>query len=101
MIGYDQISKTDVQATADFTTTVDFTLKETALEMAAIVVVAERPPVEPDRTTTKYILDNSNVEEVAPLVKDTEQVLELLAGVGLDGDTSIRGGDTSSSGSGE
>ncbi len=100
MIGYDQISKTDVQATADFTTTVDFTLKETALEMAAIVVVAERPPVEPDRTTTKYILDNSNVEEVAPLVKDTEQVLELLAGVGLDGDTSIRGGDTSSSGSG-
>ncbi|MDE2722149.1 MAG: TonB-dependent receptor, partial [Gemmatimonadota bacterium] len=100
MIGYDQISKTDVQAIADFTTTVDFALKETTLDMAAIVVVAERPPVEPDRTTTTHILDNSNVEEVAPIVKDTEQVLELLAGVGLDGDTSIRGGDTSSSGSG-
>ena len=100
MVGYDKVTKTDVAVAADFTTTVDFALKETALEMEELVVVAERPPVEPDRTTSKYIMDNVEMERISPLVKDTGPILELMAGVGLDGDTSIRGGDTSSSASG-
>ena len=44
MVGYNAVTKTDVRIQADFTTTVDFQLRETALEAEELVVVAERPP---------------------------------------------------------
>ena len=48
MVGYTAATKQDVAVRADFTTTVDFNLAEAALQAEELVVIAERPPVEPD-----------------------------------------------------
>lgn len=81
LIGYNSQTQTDVSVTVDFTTTIDFNLKETSLELAEMTVVASRPPVEPDRTTSKYILDSQAIEKLSG-VNDTRQLLSLQAGVG-------------------
>jgi hypothetical protein len=57
-----------------------------------MVVVAERPPVEPDRTTSKYVVSAEDIENV-PMVRSASQFIELQAGVSVDGEVSIRAGD--------
>ncbi|MEE2753475.1 MAG: TonB-dependent receptor plug domain-containing protein, partial [Candidatus Latescibacterota bacterium] len=54
--------------------------------------VAERPPVEPDRTTSKYIVGVDDIENL-PMVRSASEFIELQAGVSVDGDVSIRAGD--------
>ena len=56
LIGYDNQRKTDVRIQSDFTSEVNFLIREAALQLGDMVVVAERPPVEPDRTTSKLSL---------------------------------------------
>lgn len=95
MVGYDAQSQTEVRIQSDHTSTVDFQIRETALALGELVVVAERPPVEPDKTTSKYILSSEDLDAV-PIVRDMEHFMELQAGVSIspDGkDISIRGGD--------
>ena len=64
MVGYNAVSQTDVLIHADFTSTVDFQLKETALEAEELVVIAERPPVEPDKTTSHYVMGAEQLESL-------------------------------------
>ena len=72
LIGFEGQSKSGVLVQSDFTTDIDFELKETMLMLdGAIVVTAERPPVEPDRTTSKYIVGASEIEAV-PLVRSSQ-----------------------------
>ena len=96
MVGYDGQKKTDVKVQSDFTSTVDFAIRETALALGEMVVVAERPAVEPDKTTSKYMMSAEDLEAV-PIVRDMGDMIELQAGVGIDADGNeimIRGGDT-------
>ena len=64
MVGYATAVKQNALVQADFTTRVDFTLEEAALEAAEMVVVAERPPVEPDRTSTRYVINLADIQAV-------------------------------------
>lgn len=92
MIGYDKVTKKDLKVVADWTTTVDFRLTETTLEMTEVVVVAERPPVEPDKTSSKYVVDAAAIESL-PMVRSTAEIVSLQPGVAVDGSGRIRGGD--------
>lgn len=90
MVGYGVGKKQAVQVIADYTSTVDFALKESTLEMAEMVVTAERPPVEPDKTTSKYVISSADIE-ATPQVRATSELLALQPGMALDGSDRIRG----------
>ena len=92
LIGYDAQSKTDIRVQSDFTSEINFLIREAALQLGEMVVVAERPPVEPDRTTSKYIVGVDDIENL-PMVRSASEFIELQAGVSVDGDVSIRAGD--------
>ena len=95
MVGYDAQRKTGVLIQSDFTSTVDFGIRETSLELGEMVVIAERPPVEPDKTTSKYMMSSEDLAAV-PIVRDMGDFVELQAGVSIDADGNdimIRGGD--------
>ncbi|HEX9659152.1 MAG TPA: carboxypeptidase-like regulatory domain-containing protein, partial [Rhodothermales bacterium] len=51
-IGYAVVTTEEVRVIVDKTTTVDFTLRDSVVEGEEIVVTAERPIVQMDRTTT-------------------------------------------------
>ncbi len=92
MIGYNTSAVENVSVKADFTTTLDFTLSETAIEAVEMVVTAKRPPVEPDRTSSRYVVDIFEIQNV-PLARNTEDLIELQPGVSLDGALRLRGSD--------
>ena len=95
MVGYTAATKQDVAVRADFTTTVDFNLAEAALQAEELVVIAERPPVEPDRTFSRYVVDAEDIENV-PLARTLDEVIALQPGVSLDGNLRIRGSNNAS-----
>ena len=93
MVGYGTEKKEAVQVIVDYTSTVNFALKEASLELAELVVVAERPPVEPDKTTSKYVVSSADIQAV-PQVRSTSQLIALQPGMALDGTNRIRGSTT-------
>jgi len=95
MVGYGTEKKEAVQVIVDYTSTVNFALKEASLELAELVVVAERPPVEPDKTTSKYVVSAADIQAV-PQVRSTSQLIALQPGMALDGTNRIRGSTTRS-----
>ncbi len=98
LIGHDAESKTDVKVATDYTTTVNFQLRETAVEMKEIVVQAERPLVEPDRTESRYVVTAKDIEQV-PIIRSTAGFVELEAGVSVDGSLRIRNAAVQDAGS--
>jgi hypothetical protein len=95
IVGYDAQRQTDIRVQTDLTSTVDFQIREATLELGEITVIAERPLVEPDKTTSKYIMSAEDLEAV-PIVRDMGEFIELQAGVSIDADGNeimIRGGD--------
>ncbi|MBT5832279.1 MAG: TonB-dependent receptor [Candidatus Latescibacteria bacterium] len=110
MIGYETVQRTEVLVTSDFTTNLSFALKEKALALDEIVVEAQAgsggwgmmsgraatPPVEPDRTTSKYLIRAGDFEALS-IMRDLDGFLELQAGITVDeegNEFSIRAGDT-------
>lgn len=96
MVGYDAQRKTDVLVQSDYTSTVDFSIRETSQQLGEMVVIAERPLVEPDKTTSKYIMSAEDLESVS-IVRDMTDFIELQAGVAIDEDGSeilVRGGES-------
>ncbi len=92
LIGYRKVTKSGAQVNIDYTTTVDFVLKEEAIAASEVVVTAERPPVEPDRTTTQYTVTARDIENLT-LARSTSEFVSLLPGVSQDGLNILRGGD--------
>ena len=90
LIGYDKVTKSSVNITVDQTTTLDFNLKETAVQMSEVTVVAERPLVEMDKTTSKYVMSANEIEKIG-VVRSTQDLLQLQPGVSVDGSNRIRG----------
>ena len=76
LIGYQTESLTDVRVQADVTTEVDFRLEEATLELGEMVVKAERPPVEVDKTFSKYIV--GAVDRPAQKVNHTNKQYQAL-----------------------
>ena len=92
MVGYVTSTQEEVSVQSDFTTRLNFTMTEATLEAAEMVVTARRPPVEPDKTTSRYVVDIFDIQSV-PLARDTEDLLELQPGVSVDGNLRLRGSD--------
>jgi outer membrane receptor for ferrienterochelin and colicin len=91
LVGYGNQSQTNVSVKVDFTTPLDFELVETDVELEEMRVVAKRPPVEKDRTSSKYIMDASSIDRLSTSA-NTSELMSLQAGVSLDnGEPAIRG----------
>jgi len=72
-IGFATVKVERVQVIVDKTTTVDATLVEEAIEGQEIIVTAERPIVEKDRTTTTSYVTAEQLENL-PLVSLSEAI---------------------------
>lgn len=72
-IGFATVKVEKVQVIVDKTTTVDATLVEEAIEGQEIIVTAERPIVEKDRTTTTSYVTAEQLENL-PLVSLSEAI---------------------------
>ena len=92
MVGYAKMTQSDVQVRSDYTTQVNFQLTETEIQAEEMLVIAERPPVEPDKTTSKYTVSSVEIERL-PIVRTTDELVALQPGVSQDGAYRVRGGD--------
>lgn len=88
MIGYKTMKVLDVIVNAGRTTTIDFRLEVEVVEGEEVVVVAQRPDVERDKTSTSAIVRFDEVQ-MLPGVRDIGDILTLTAEV-IDGH--FRGG---------
>ena len=86
-IGFATVITQNVRVVQDQTSTVNFELREETIEGEELIVVAERPIVEMDRTTTTSVIDAEQLE-VLP-VTNVQDAINLQAGV-VDGH--FRGG---------
>ncbi|MCH8327611.1 MAG: TonB-dependent receptor [Candidatus Marinimicrobia bacterium] len=95
MMGYAAVRTSGVRVSVDFTTEVDFQLGQTVLQLEALSVIATRPIVQKDRTSTLAIVSS---EELADMpVEEFADVLALQAGIvtGAGGEIHMRGGRAS------
>lgn len=92
MMGYSKSVSTGVVVNVDRTSTVNFQMQEETLELGELIVVAERPPVEHDKTESKSIITAEEIESL-PIVREMSDFVELQAGVTPDGEESVRGGN--------
>ena len=88
-IGYTTVTVNDVRVSVDQTTRVDFSMKTETLEAEAIEVVAQKPIVQMDLTST--VAKVSGDEIVALPIENLAGIVNLQAGV-VDGH--FRGGRT-------
>ncbi len=91
-VGYQPVEMENVPISIDLTTTRDFELKETAVELEAVVVEGRRDMIQKDITSSQALISAEEIENLP--VAEFEDVLQLQAGVtrGADGSFHIRGG---------
>ncbi len=93
MMGYTSMIVQEVRVKINLTTTLNFELKPTVLEMGnEVTIVAERPLIQKDITSSRSIIGTQEIKEMP--VENFFQVLELQAGVvqGSGGAMHVRGG---------
>jgi hypothetical protein len=56
MVGYAKVSKSNVSIIIDRTTTANFVLETTLIEVEGVVIVAERPVIDKDLTASEQIV---------------------------------------------
>ncbi len=92
-IGFNPVVIQNVRVSIDLTTNLEFNLTETSLELGEdVVVVATRPLVRKDLTSSAAIVGDDLIREL-PVV-EINDVIQLQAGVvvGSDGGLHLRGG---------
>jgi len=87
LLGYASVTTENVEIVADNTTRLDLVLDESAVEMKGIVVSANRPVVEVNRTSNIATVTRQQLAELP--VQELQDVVNLQAGV-VDGH--FRGG---------
>lgn len=95
MIGSKTIIMENVIVKIGLTTTVDFELEEEAIEGEEVFVVAKRPLVVKDLTSTKSVITKEEMDQLP--VETVEDILRLQSGVVKDasGNLHFRGGRSS------
>lgn len=96
MMGYQQVLIQKVRVAVDYTTRINRTLSTEILDLGeSVTVVAERPIVRMDLTSTSAIIGSEEIAEMP--VEDFEDVMATKAGVvkGADNSMHIRGGRSS------
>lgn len=97
-IGYKDLTVQNIRSIQDLTTSLNFNLEQTEIELPGVVVTAERPMVQPDVTSTMHIVSTEEIN-VQP-IRSVDEVVERQAGSavseggssGLTGGIHIRGG---------
>jgi len=92
MMGYKKLTMENVVVSADRTTHLAFKLEETVVEGEEVVVKAERPLVEKDRTYSEYHVHSEDIERLTG-VASIGEMISLQPGMDIYGTGSIRGGD--------
>ncbi len=94
-VGYGGITMRDVGVSIDITTKLDFSLSEEVIQGSEVVIVAERPVINKDVTSTQAHVDAEQIQKLP--VQEVSEILSLQAGVsvGRGGDIHIRGGRSS------
>ncbi len=95
MIGYKSLTIKNIKVNPDRTTIVNFTMNEEAIEGEEVIVVAEKPRVEVDRTYSEYIITSEDIER-SVIVKSVSELIALEPGMDVNGRGMIRGGDMNS-----
>lgn len=95
MIGYNLIRSTGVRVSIDFTTQLDLRLAHMVLGGEQVTVVATRPIVQKDLTSSLAIVSSAELAEMP--VEEFADVLALQAGIviGSGGEIHMRGGRAS------
>lgn len=88
MIGYQEIQLNDVPVHVDFTTPVNFKLRQIVLEsQEEVIVIGQRPEIQRDRTSTMSVIGSEEINKLP--VTEFHELINLQAGV-VDGH--FRGG---------
>ena len=95
MVGYQTVVYDKVKIMADVTTELNCELTESAVQMSAVLVTAQKPVVQKDQTSTKVIIEGATISNDLR-AQDINEVLKLQAGItlGTDGAFHVRGGRT-------
>lgn len=91
LVGYQTVEKTDVEVLVDRTSTVDFELNESSVQLDDLVVRAEAPPVQMDVSFAQQALTQEQIEAIPMGARIRDQVASQ---VGVDTDSwgiTIRG----------
>ena len=94
MMGFQKLVQTEVLVQSGRTTNLNFALETTVIAGEAVVIKAERPVIEVDRTSTEFIVSSKEIANT-PIIGSVEGLMRFMPGVGLDGSNRmvIRGGD--------
>jgi outer membrane receptor protein involved in Fe transport len=94
IIGYKEVRMENVRVMIDLTTTLNFELQESIVEGEVITIIAERPLVQMDATSTFSSVSADDIQRLP--AQSIADVLELQAGLVRDGNGfHIRGGRSS------
>jgi outer membrane receptor protein involved in Fe transport len=78
-LGYEKTTVNNVVISADRTTPLDIRMNEAAVAMEEVVVTAERPPVDLNKTSSEVTLTSEEIEALP--VQTLDEVVNLQAGV--------------------
>jgi outer membrane receptor for ferrienterochelin and colicin len=94
-IGYQPVAVENVSVSIDLTTTVNFELSETVVELEAVVIQGKQELIKKDVTSSQSLVSSDQIRALP--VAELNDVLQLQAGVTRDanGGFHIRGGRTS------
>ena len=87
MIGYTNVSYTNVIVNSDFTTTMDFQLSIADIAGEEITVMAEKPIIKKDLTSSRATISSETISGMP--VEEIGDVLELQAGIIKGSDNKI------------
>src|SRR3990172_1917161 len=94
LVGYAPFTQVDVRVNIDQTTTINFSLTETTVKAEEVIIVAQRPVVQKDVSSSQTNLTFSEFQNL-PAVQTVTSIIGLQAGIqvsSLTGDLIIRGG---------
>ncbi len=79
MMGYEAVTTSEVKLVMDLTSTVNFALKPTVIEVPGIRVTAPRPLVILDATATTHIVTTEEIDQLP--IQNFQEAVEQQAGV--------------------
>ncbi len=91
MIGYAKVTKRDVEVFIDRTTEVNFRLKDVSIQIQDVVVVAEKPKIIKDQTSTSTTVSDEQIKIAA--IEGIRGVIDLSSSFikNAQGDYQVRG----------
>ncbi len=79
IIGYAPRTVSNVKVMLDMTTTIDFSLQAADVQLDEVIVVATRPPIQPDVTSTKHTIEEDAINALP--VTDFREIVGMQAGI--------------------